>query len=145
MAKVILIYGSTMGNTEALSEPVARGLSSDGAEVIVKRVEEASVDEMQDFDGIVLGCSTWGDGEFQDDFIQFAEAMKSADLTGKKAAVFGPGESEYPQFCKAVDLLEEQLKACGAEIALESMKIDGDVEPHFKEAENWGSKVAESL
>ena len=69
MAKVILIYGSTMGNTEALSEPVARGLSSDGAEVIVKRVEEASVDEMQDFDGIVLGCSTWGDGELQDDCV----------------------------------------------------------------------------
>jgi len=46
MAKVVLIYGSTTGNTEALSEHVAAGLERGMAEVTVKDVAKASVDEL---------------------------------------------------------------------------------------------------
>lgn len=53
---------------------------------------------------------------------------------------------EYPDsFCKAVDILEETLKKCGAEIVTESFKVDGDVEPAFEDAEAWGLKVAKAL
>jgi flavodoxin short chain len=142
MSKAILIYGSTTGNTETLAEHVSKGMQSSGVGVTVKRVEEASVREMRDYDAIVLGCSTWGDGELQDDFIPFYEAMRNIDLKTKRAAVFGPGDSGYPQFCKAVELLGERLKACGADIVMEPMKIDGGVESQTAEAERWGAKVA---
>jgi len=147
MAKVILIYGSTTGNTEALAEAVASGLNEGGAEVTVKNVVDASVNELADYDSVVLGCPTWGEGELQDDFIDFYEEMSSISLTGKKAAVFGTGDSElYPDtFCKAVEILENRLKECGAEIIVESFKVDGDVEPAMGDAEAWGLKIAESL
>ena len=146
-AKVILVYGSTTGNTEMLAEHVAAGLERGLASVTVKNVTEASVDELADYDAIVFGCSTWGEGDLQDDFVDFHEAMNGVSLEGKKAAVFGPGDSEeYPDsFCKAVDILEETLKKCGAEIVAEGLKVDGDVEPAFEDAEAWGLKVAKAL
>ncbi len=147
MANVVLIYGSTTGNTEALSGHVAAGLKQAGANVTVKNVTDAGVDELADYDAIVFGCSTWGEGELQDDFIDFYDGMDGVSLEGKKAAVFGPGDSEdYPDtFCEAVDILEDALKNSGALIVTESFKVDGDVEPAFGDAEAWGSKVAEAL
>jgi flavodoxin I len=147
MAKVVLIYGSTTGNTEALSEHVAAGLERGMAEVTVKDMTEASVDELADYDAIVFGCSTWGEGNLQDDFVDFHDAMDEIALKGKKAAVFGPGDSEdYPDsFCTAVDILEETLEGHGAEFVAESFKIDREVEPAFEDAETWGLKVAKAL
>ena len=147
MAKVVLIFGSTTGNTEMLSEHVAAGLERGMAKVTVKNVTEASVDELVDYDAIVFGCSTWGEGDLQDDFVDFHEAMDGISLEGKKAAVFGPGDSEdyADSFCTAVDILEETLKKCGAEIVAESFKVDGEVEPALEDAEAWGLKVAKSL
>ncbi len=147
MAKTILIYGSTTGNTEELSGRVAAGLKQGGAEVTVKDVADTGVDELASYDAIVFGCSTWGDGELQDDFIDFHADLDGVSLDGKKAAVFGPGDSDdYPDtFCDAVDLLEDALKKRGADIVAENLKIDGDVEPAFEDAEAWGTKVAGAL
>ena len=147
MAKIILVYGSTTGNTEVLSEHVAAGLKQAGADVTVKNVIDAGVDELIDYDAIVFGCSTWGLGELQDDFIDFHDEMDGILLEGKKAAVFGPGDSDsYPDtFCDAVDILEGRLENCGALIVAESFKVDDDVEPAFEDAKTWGLRVAEAL
>ena len=147
MAKVIVVYGSTTGNTEALAKAVVSGLEEGGLEVRMKNVSEAEANELTDYDVIVLGCSTWGEGELQDDFIDFYEKMKNLSLSGKKAAVFGPGDKEsYPDtFCKAVDLLEEKLKESGAKIVAESFKVDGEVEEVIENAKNWGLKIAKSI
>ena len=145
MVKAILVYGSMTGNTEILSQSVQEGLKISGVDVLVKSAAETQPEELKNYDGIILGCSTWGDGELQDDFISFEENMKKIDLSGKKTACFGPGDSAYPQFCKAVDILEETLKSCGAKIIIDSLKIDGEVEPKLEEAKDWGKKIGERL
>ncbi|RKY65814.1 MAG: flavodoxin [Candidatus Latescibacterota bacterium] len=147
MAKAIVIYGSTTGNTERLSEAVVAGLKKGGVEVTVREVTETNVNELTDYDLIVLGSSTWGEGELQDDFVDFYNKMGSVSLAGKKAAAFGPGDSEfYPDtFCAAVDLLEYRLKECGAEIVARSLKVDGNVDAATEDAEAWGIEVAESV
>jgi len=66
MANVILVFGSTTGNTEMLAEHVVAGLEEGMASVTVKNVTEASVDELADNDAIVFGCSTWGEGDLQE-------------------------------------------------------------------------------
>ena len=145
--KIVLIYGTTSGNTEELAEDVVDGLASGGAEVVVKNVTDASIDELEDYDAIIFGCPTYGEGELQDDFVDFNDAISGISLEGKKAAVFGPGDSEeYPDtFCMAVDILEEALRKCGAEVVVEGLKIDGDVVEAIGTGEEWGSKVAELL
>lgn len=142
MAKAILIFGSTTGNTEMLANSVEKGLKEGELEVVKKNVTDASVEELKDYDLILLGSSTWGDGELQDDFIDFYEKMKDIDLKGRKAAVFGPGDSSYDQFCKAVDLLAAELKECGAQIISQPLKVDGDVEPKLADAQNWARDIS---
>ena len=147
MANVVVIYGSTTGNTEELAGRVAAGLKNGGVDVTVKNVTDASTDDLAGYDAIVFGCSTWGAGELQDDFIDFHEEMGDVSLQGKKAAIFGPGDSEdYPDtFCEAVNTLEDTVTKCGAEIIAESFKVDGDIDPAMDDAEAWGLGIAKSL
>jgi len=154
MAKAILIYGTDTGNTETLSEPIVEGLKAGGVEVTVKDVEDASVNELANYDLIVLGCPSYGGEEDAEDidnllegFHDFYNEIENISLSGKKSAVFGPGDSEeYPDtFCKAVDMLEERLKKCGAEVIVDGFRVDGDVDTAIGDAESWGSEVAQNI
>jgi flavodoxin I len=146
MATAIVIYGSTTGNTEELSADVVNGLEKGGLDVTVLEVTEADVNMLSDYDLIVLGSSTWGEGDLQEDFLDFYDEMDGVSLAGKKAAVFGAGDSDlYPDtFCEAVNILEKKLKECGAKIVIEGLKIDGDVLDALDDAEAWGVNVAKS-
>ncbi len=141
MSKVIVIYGSTTGNTEEMAKSVEQALSVSGYDVVLKNVTEADPAELKGYDYILLGSSTWGDGELQDDFIDFEENMRNVDLTGKKSAVFGCGESSWPMFCEAVNILENRLKKCGAELVMEGFKIDGDIMPELAKLSKWVSRI----
>ena len=150
MKNTILLYGSTTGNTETLAGHIEAGLQKGGLEVTKKDVTEASIEDIVNSDLIILGCSTWGEGELQDDFIDFYDEIerKKVDLRGKIVAVFGPGDSDmYPDtFCEAVNILTKRLKECGAELVTESYKVDDDVVEDVKEeAEAWGLKVSKFL
>ncbi|MGV8146941.1 MAG: flavodoxin [Alkaliphilus sp.] len=147
MSKAIVVFGSTMGNTETLAASVVEGLKEGGKEVTLKNVTDTKIEELTDYDLVVMGCSTWGLGELQDDFISFYDAMSKGMLDGKKAAVFGPGDSGmYPDnFCDAVTIIEEKLEECGAKIVEDCLKVDGDVDDALDEAKNWAVSVAKNV
>ena len=153
MANAIVVFGTTSGNTELLAESVSQGLKEANLEVAIKNVVDTAVDQLKDYDLVVLGCPTYEEGDLQEDFTDFYEAMRGLSLKGKKAAVFGPGsEDMYPEtFCHAVDILEERLKACDAEILDTSLKINtGEVGEEVEdeareEAKAWAADLANSL
>lgn len=124
MTKVIIVYSSLTGNTEEMSQVIEKGIQEAGVEVVRKDAFDATAEELLTYEGIILGAYTWGDGELPDDFLDFYDDMCSLDLTGKKAAVFGSGDSSYEHYCGAVDLLEQKLKERGAEIVHESLKFE---------------------
>lgn len=144
MAKAAIIYGSTTGNTERLSEAVAHGLRDGGMEVTVINATDANTGKLADFNLIVLGCSTWGTGELQDDFVDFYNGMTTELFEGKKTAVFGSGDSNmFPDcFCEAVITIESRLKECNAGVITESLKVDGDVEAALEDTKSWGLGIA---
>ncbi|MCD5425767.1 MAG: flavodoxin [Methanosarcinaceae archaeon] len=147
MSKAIIIYGTTTGNTEELTEYVTDGIKEGGLDVTVTEVTDAEINKLNDFDIIVLGCPTWNYGEIQDDFIEFYENMSKENFGGKKVAVFGPGDNDEHSetFCEAINLLEAKLKECGAEIIIESFKADGDVSPYADDAKKWGLAVTNKI
>jgi len=124
MNKVIIVYSSLTGNTEEMSEAIEKGLLEAGVDVVRKDGYDAKAEELLDYDGILLGAYTWGDGELPDEFLDFFEDMCELDLSGKKAAVFGSGDTSYAHYCGAVDLLEQKLQELGAEIVHESLKFE---------------------
>ncbi|MFC4597314.1 flavodoxin [Cohnella hongkongensis] len=124
MADIVLIYASLTGNTEEMADAIASGIRSEGASVAVKSVLDASASELERYDGVLLGAYTWGDGELPDEFLDFCDEMADLKLTGRKAAVFGSGDSSYPAYGAAVDLLADRLKMSGADIVLPGLKIE---------------------
>src|SRR5689334_1819005 len=111
MANAIIVFGTTTGNTEILAEYVADGIDMAGVDVTLKNCTQASPNELLNYDLIALGCSTWGDGDMQDDFISFFDRLEGISLRGKRAFAFGPGDSAYDEsFCKAVDMIDQRLR-----------------------------------
>jgi flavodoxin short chain len=143
MSNALIIYGSTTGNTESVADIISTDLSK--ADYTIKKINVSDVDVdvlNEAFDLYLLGSSTWGDDEieFQEDFAPFYENMNGdLNLTGKKFAVFGCGDSSYEYFCGAVDALEERLAKLGGSLVCESLRIDG--EPEESEINEWTQDV----
>jgi NAD(P)H dehydrogenase (quinone) len=60
MGKVVIVYDSETGNTERMARAVANGAELSGIhDVVVKHVKDASLDDLQNADGIILGSPTY--------------------------------------------------------------------------------------
>ena len=70
-----------------LAQSVTSGLREGGAEVSLKNVTDVSVGELADYDVVVLGSSTWYEGELQDDFVPFYDKMDDLSLAGERQRV----------------------------------------------------------
>ncbi|MCH7472457.1 flavodoxin domain-containing protein [bacterium] len=139
--KVIIVFGSFVGNTETVAGYVQRGLEQAGHEVTCKDAVYSDIEELEDYELILLGSPTYEPKMVQDDLLDFFEALADVDLSHKKAQAFGPGDTAWPDFCVAVDMLEERLRECGAEMIGEKFTIDGVVEDFEQETINWAKTL----
>ena len=132
MDKVHVIYGSTTGMTEAVAAKIANSL---GAQVFNVNAADASA---FDAELLVLGSSTWGIGDLQDDWAAQLDAVKS-NFAGKKVAVFGLGDSQgfADSFCVAADTIANAAKDAGATLVGEVLKLD-----ETNEADQTDGKIA---
>lgn len=105
--KIGLYYGSTTGNTESVADRIA--LQFKGDEATVERVSNFSISKIGEFDLLIFGSSTWGDGELQDDWLDRLDIIKNINLTKTKIAFFGLGDAcGWPgTFVDAMGLLYE--------------------------------------
>jgi NAD(P)H dehydrogenase (quinone) len=55
MAKVIVIYYSRTGHTRKMAELVVEGINKEGITGVLKDVKDVSVDELLEYEGIVMG------------------------------------------------------------------------------------------
>lgn len=114
MKKTIVIYGSTTGNCQEYAETIAQKLGVSD----VKNVADVDADMLAEYDNLLLGTSTWGSGELQDDWFDGVDMLKSADLKGKTIALFGCGDaSGYSDtFCGGMASLYDAVKESGAKL-----------------------------
>lgn len=116
MANVTIIYGSTTGNTETAANEIAEALSAHA--VTVMDVASASSSDLESADLLILGTSTWGYGDLQDDWDANMSLIDDANLSDKKVALFGLGDSgSYcDTFTDGMGILYEAVKAAGAKV-----------------------------
>lgn len=120
MKKTVVIYGSTTGTLQAIAENIAEKLG-------VEAIDVANLDSqvIADHDNLLLGTSTWGAGELQDDWYDGVNTLKDTGLAGKTVALFSTGDSEsYPDtFNGALKELYDAVQAAGANV-LEGVSAD---------------------
>ena len=87
---------------------------------------------------LVLGSSTWGVGDLQDDWAAQLDAVK-ANFAGKKVATFGLGDSVgfADSYCVAAETIANAAKDAGATLVGEILKLDDT-----NEADQTDSKIA---
>ncbi|SDZ78086.1 flavodoxin I [Desulfuromusa kysingii] len=88
--KVGIFYGSTTGNTENVANEICGMIS--GSQVAP--IDGAEKADLESCDLLFFGASTWGLGELQDDWADALTMLRSANLKGKKVALFGLGDQE---------------------------------------------------
>jgi flavodoxin I len=114
MDKTVIIFGSTTGMTEDIAKKIASQL--DIAKENVYEVANITPEIISRYDTLLLGSSTWGCGELQDDWYDGVEVLKKSDLNGKNIAFFGTGDSySYADtFCDALGLIYREIRSSGA-------------------------------
>ncbi len=67
-------------------------------------------------ENLILGTSTWGAGELQDDWYDGLKVLKSSNLSGKTIALFGCGDAESygDTFVGGMGELYDSIKDSGA-------------------------------
>jgi len=102
-----LIYGSDSGMTEVVTNNIVDYWDANVIEVI--EVCDAKTTDFGRFDLLILGLSTWYDGDLQSDWETFFDQFESINFKNKTVALFGLGDQcgygEY--FIDGVGMLAE--------------------------------------
>ena len=100
-----IFYATNTGN----SEEIANKISKELGDIEVFDISNTSIEKMNDYDKIILGGSTWGDGELNDDWDELWDDFISLDLSNKTIALFGLGDQESyaDDFCSAIGIIYE--------------------------------------
>ena len=91
MAKVAVVYWSGTGNTQKMAEALVEGAQGAGADVELFEVDSFTVDQIDSYDGLALGCPSMGAEELEEGSYEpfFADAVASGKLSGKPVVLFG--------------------------------------------------------
>ncbi|MDA3954102.1 MAG: flavodoxin [Bacteroidales bacterium] len=114
MKPISIFYGSTSGNTRKIAENIKANLEPGLVKIF--DVKYAKIEDIEMYENIILGTSTWGEGILQADFEKFLiNILVKANLKGKKIAIFGTGDSSlYPKsFADSMGIIFEALEGKG--------------------------------
>lgn len=113
MKRIGIFYGSTTGTTEEVAKLIAKALNVNDSDVY--DVKTIAPSKLGDYDALILGTSTWGDGEMQSDWFDFLDGADVLDLKGRQFAVFGCGDETMSEtFCDGVGELYKRIMKTGA-------------------------------
>ena len=106
MKKTVVVYGSSTGTCQSIAESIANKLGVESIDVA-----NLNADVIAENENLLLGTSTWGAGELQDDWYDGVKVLKDAGLGGKT-------------FCGAMAELYNAAKEAGATLVGE-VSTDG--------------------
>jgi flavodoxin I len=128
MAKMAIFYGSTSGITASIAMKIQEHFSEESCDIYNMEEDFDGVEQMLEYDYLLLGCSTWGSGEVQNDWRDPINDMsiEKPDFTGKTIALFGAGDcvTHGEQFVSALGTLYDHFKKLGATLVGE-FPLDG--------------------
>ncbi|WP_085536064.1 flavodoxin [Massilibacteroides vaginae] len=116
MKKTGLFYGVSTKKTALIGKEIQEAFGEDKADIV--SVEEAGKNEFERYDNLIVGASTWFDGELPSYWDELLPELDSLKLKGKKVAIFGLGDQEgYPEnFVDGIGLLADFFESAGAQV-----------------------------
>ena len=96
MPTVLVLFDSRGGLTEELAQAVAEGVRSvAGAQLSLRRLDDASQEELKQVDAVIVGSPNWSGitGKLKTWFDQSGDLWETGELAGKVGAAFAAGWS----------------------------------------------------
>ncbi|PKO57822.1 MAG: flavodoxin [Betaproteobacteria bacterium HGW-Betaproteobacteria-19] len=125
MNKIGIFFGTETGTTRLIAKKIHKKLGDEIASKPVN-VNRIGVDEMLQYDALILGTPSYGIGEIpgrsagclEPNWEEFFAQFKCADFSGKRIALFGLGAQERyaDRFASSLIRLHEVFTGFGAEI-----------------------------
>lgn len=120
-----LFYGTQTGTTQLVAEQIQNAIPEIASEC--KNIYGVQPSEFDSADVLILGGSTWGDGELTDDWVDYLPQLDKIDLSGKKVALFALGDQvgySY-NFVSSMKILYDKAIERGAELIVTDISTDG--------------------
>lgn len=122
--KIGVIYASMSGNTEAIADIIVEKLKEHNHDVNLKDMLSLPASDFLNYDLIFIGMYTWGDGDYPDECLDIIEEIEQLNLEEKPFALFGSGDTSYPEFCGALDKLKELIENYNGVCLGEPLRIE---------------------
>ena len=121
---IAIVYGSNGGETEEAAKKIQTALD---LEADLLDIADAGVDCFSKYDKFIIGTSTWGEGDYQDDWDKIIDDFENVEFGGKTVALFGLGDQEgYEEnFLDAMGNLHDIVKGNGATIVGDNWSTEG--------------------
>ena len=142
MSKISVVYWSQSGNTAAMAEAVAKGVTDAGKEAEIVFVSSASIDELKSETAFALGCPAMGAEELEEGEFEPFFAELEGNLSGKNVALFGSygwGDGEWMREW------EKRVTDAGAKLANESVIVNDSPDEDAVTACNGLGKIVATL
>ncbi len=116
MKKIGLFWGSQTGNTENAADLIAAVIGYEHVDSY--NIRDAGADTLAGYDSLLVGTSTWGAAELQDDWYNVFPSLDALDCRGKTVAFFGLGDqlSYGDYFLDGMGILYEKFVERGAKV-----------------------------
>ena len=138
--KTAIVYHSAGGNTKALAEAIFSFLP----EAELFRIKDFDLSTISQYEGLLVGTYTWGDGDLPAKIVPLYEELEVAQVTPLVTGVFGTGETNYNHFCGAVNQFRDMLFAntqLAVTLKIEQMYQDSDLSRIKKFTEIYKAKL----
>jgi len=138
MAKAVVIYLSTSGNTKAMAESIAEGIMSRNIGATTMNFHEARIEEIKAADAIVIGSSTFY-YKMLPPMEKFIDSLEKANVAGKLGAAFG----SYGWSGEAPIDIAEKMRKLGMEVIDPVLRIQYQpTEKDLEECKRLGKDLA---
>lgn len=114
MKKIGLFYSANAVKTSQIAKKIREALGAEHVDIIP--AEQAWGNDFESYDNLIIGVSTWFDGELPTYWDELIPELETLHLKGKKVALFGLGDQvNYPDnFVDGLGILGEAFEKAGA-------------------------------
>ncbi|MGB0370475.1 MAG: sulfite reductase subunit alpha [Opitutales bacterium] len=140
-----ILFGTQTGNAEMLASQAAKKLKASGVDAKAVDMDGFDASTLTTEENLIVITSTYGDGEPPDNAAELHATLMSDDapkLESTSFAVFGLGDTSYPDFNQCAKDFDASLERMGGKRIIDRVDADVEFEDVFEE---WLKKLGESL
>lgn len=141
MRKVSIIYWSNGGNVEVLASKIAESATENGADVTIKHVTDAKLEDVTNADAVAFGSPSMDNNRIeQEEMEPFIKELKLTPNNNKKVVLFGSYGWDEGKFMKDWVV---RMKDYGFDVIADLAVKESPTEKELEIAKELGKKLSE--